>query len=352
MQEVHGAQLLKDLFGQLSERRVAYDKVRHGLELTRWILEQHSPCPGSASAQSLSSNRTSNEQAMLSAYFDNCVYSETAATANSKIKADELVGLKAALTSGKLVVRMSIADIEEQLGDLDKSPKMAVERLRAARNLVGFQGMLKQPRDLLADAVRAYVDGTQPPAVTLSEPERRGLVFNYLSPLLAGKASTIRFALEVLSDVRAQKTQFFESMAEARPLTLDLLNWKALNAKDRKGKDFDFFWKGAAHHWAGWVADGAGGDLGQAARERGLEGLLAVPAVRLSVMTALGQIYSQEVLGRAARPSDGYDLWHATLGSAADVFVTSDGDFADHLQRIPLDGFRVVRSIGELLLLV
>jgi len=39
---VHGAKLLTDLFSQLSEQRVSYDKVRHGVALTDWLLE-HAP---------------------------------------------------------------------------------------------------------------------------------------------------------------------------------------------------------------------------------------------------------------------------------------------------------------------
>jgi hypothetical protein len=40
--EVHAADLLRELFNDLSQCRVAYDKPRHGLKLTEWIL-QHSP---------------------------------------------------------------------------------------------------------------------------------------------------------------------------------------------------------------------------------------------------------------------------------------------------------------------
>jgi ABC-type cobalamin/Fe3+-siderophores transport system ATPase subunit len=42
LNEVNGAKLLADLFSQLSENRVTYDKVQHGVALTDWILE-HSP---------------------------------------------------------------------------------------------------------------------------------------------------------------------------------------------------------------------------------------------------------------------------------------------------------------------
>lgn len=36
---VHGAKLLNDLFNALSENRYSYDKVRHGIKLTSWIID-------------------------------------------------------------------------------------------------------------------------------------------------------------------------------------------------------------------------------------------------------------------------------------------------------------------------
>lgn len=39
VQEVHAAKLLEDLFGQLTDERVRYDKVPHGTQLTEWLLE-------------------------------------------------------------------------------------------------------------------------------------------------------------------------------------------------------------------------------------------------------------------------------------------------------------------------
>jgi len=42
LREVRGAEVLEQLFSQLSEQRVAYDKVRHGVALTDWLLE-HAP---------------------------------------------------------------------------------------------------------------------------------------------------------------------------------------------------------------------------------------------------------------------------------------------------------------------
>jgi hypothetical protein len=41
-EHIHAAGLLRDLFSDLSETRVTYDKIEHGVELTRWIIE-HRP---------------------------------------------------------------------------------------------------------------------------------------------------------------------------------------------------------------------------------------------------------------------------------------------------------------------
>ena len=42
LREVRGARILAALFSELSEQRVAYDKVQHGIALPEWLLE-HSP---------------------------------------------------------------------------------------------------------------------------------------------------------------------------------------------------------------------------------------------------------------------------------------------------------------------
>jgi hypothetical protein len=39
LESADGAKLLKDLFARLSDERVCYDKVRHGVKLTDWIIE-------------------------------------------------------------------------------------------------------------------------------------------------------------------------------------------------------------------------------------------------------------------------------------------------------------------------
>jgi hypothetical protein len=37
--EVDGAAVLKEIFSELSENRVQYDKVRHSVGITQWIID-------------------------------------------------------------------------------------------------------------------------------------------------------------------------------------------------------------------------------------------------------------------------------------------------------------------------
>ena len=120
---------------------------------------------------------------MLRAYFDTNVYSALAD--EGRVSAEDKAALKAAVTRGALVAPVSLANIDELMGDLETDRLAMVRRLAVMRGLVGFHGMLKQPRDLLRDAIEAYAAGVEPPPVTLPEAERRKVVL-FLADVVAG----------------------------------------------------------------------------------------------------------------------------------------------------------------------
>jgi hypothetical protein len=103
----------------------------------------------------------------------------------------------------------------------------------------------------------------------------------------------------------------------------------------------------AATSWAEGFAEHVG--LGDASRARGLEGLLDVRPVRLAVGAAVSLVFSQVRGEVQPDPNDGYDIWHVIGASAADALVTQDQLLAQRLARVPVDGFRVVKSLRELL---
>jgi hypothetical protein len=288
---------------------------------------------------------------MLRAYLDTNVYSALAD--EGQIPAEDQAGLKAALAQGALVAPVSLANIDELLGGLDSDRPATIRRLKLMRGLVGFHGMLKQPRDLLRDAIEAYAAGVEAPPVTLPEPERRKVVL-FLADVLAGSTRHDQDLKQIVDGVGGLKGTWLASMLDAqrRALTDPELPPREV----RWGITFEEFFDSVAQDLAEAFAESQG--CADACRARGLACLVRVPAVRLCVGVSKSQIYAQLVgtpgqpdLRRPAR-SDGYDVWHAILASTAEVFLTLDSRLADHVERVPDVGVRVTTSVRDLLVML
>jgi len=78
---------------------------------------------------------------MRRAYLDTNVYS---AIATDPALAEDVEALHAALTSGNFVAPISLANLDELLGQLETDRPATIARLSTVRGLVGFHGMLKR----------------------------------------------------------------------------------------------------------------------------------------------------------------------------------------------------------------
>lgn len=288
---------------------------------------------------------------MLKAYFDTNVYSNIT---DGSVSAKEVEDVHAALTSGKLIVRISLANVEELLGDWERDRTVATRRLQAARDLIGFKRILKQPYDLLHEAIKAYADGKTQPPPTLPRDLRRGIC-THLNKIASGKAHHDPVVTEIIAEVRAQKEAFKNIMKQSHAKVYnDLCHAFSQHSRCEISRElsqgsFDQSW-GDAPEWA--EAFAARCNLDAACRERGLEGLLDVRRIRLCVVAAKALAYFQTTKGRQPHLGDRYDLWHVILASVADVFVTFDKRLAHNLGLVSVDDFRVVTSLRELLDLI
>jgi hypothetical protein len=192
----------------------------------------------------------------------------------------------------------------------------------------------------MAEAIRAYAEGLPTPSpYLLPGDEQRGRIMEMLTSVADGKDEYTRLVLEVVAAVRAMKAGFkvqtedATRQARAGIATLPPTERTAPWATFRRDAD----------HWA--LALAAHEGLADACRARGVDGLLGVRAVGLTVGALQSMVYALSVEGRAPRIGDGYDLWHALLASAADVFVTQDGELKRRLNRIPIADFSVVGSV-------
>jgi hypothetical protein len=275
---------------------------------------------------------------MLHVYFDTNVYD---AIARGSLRPDEAKEIQSALARPGVIPFISLANVEELLGDWSRDREAARSRLRTARNLVGFDRMLKEPSVLLREAIEAYACGSAPSSLTLRRPERRRLA-TWLERLADGAVGSENVISDIVERVRQEKETFRAQMQQACDRAVAELSVK-YDQRDLRQVRWEEYLAADAHLWAEALADHVG--LGDACRRRGLAGLLEVRTIRLCVGVAKSLVYSQVVNRRRPDLGDGYDLWHVVLSSVADVFLTFDQRLAGHLERVPVNGFRVVTSV-------
>jgi len=104
------------------------------------------------------------------------------------------------------------------LGDWDRPERRpaAVRRLRHARDLVGFDSILKPPDILMAEAIRSYAEGLPAPSpYLLPGDEQRGRIIDMLTSMADGKDEYTGLVLEVVAAVRAMKARSKVDMEDA-----------------------------------------------------------------------------------------------------------------------------------------
>ena len=104
---------------------------------------------------------------------------------------------------------------------------------------------------------------------------------------------------------------------------------------------FAGFWRASARHVAEAWAEKAG--VLKECQSRGIEKLLELRSVRMSVGISLSLIYAFYFEQRASKIGDFGDLHHATTAAGcANVFVCNDRKLRERAKRVPVDSFRVV----------
>jgi hypothetical protein len=283
---------------------------------------------------------------MLRAYSDTMVYDRIA---KGQTPRDDVEAVCSAQARGQLVVYPSVMDVEELLGQWETRRTDALLRLRKMRDTVGFSPMLKQPADLLGEAILAYAAGREPPPVTLGAEHQKAMA-DYAHGILDGDEGIVNEVLpRVVAEVRAMKAEFPRWWHEARVRV-----WDAFPASERRRVNFPAYFASDAEAWAeDIVRRRFGAEIADACRARGLDGLLALRPVRLCIGASMALVcdttFGDGVQTSEPRPGDCYDFWHAIAASAADVFITDDRPFARRLKQVPIEGLRIVGSLRELL---
>jgi len=278
------------------------------------------------------------------AYLDANVYNDIERKA---VPVDDVEATRAARNSGALIIRLGICDLEESaLAVWEKDLPLALRRLAIMRELAGFDNLLKQPSDVLDMAIRVYATGGLQPSPLLP-PAQRLDIANRIAEGIGNPTAFAPVVKDIIRGIEEQKESTRRMLADGQERSLIQLKEK-FGRRDLRKLSFEEFFEVAALGWAEDFARSLG--LADACRERGLDKMLEVPTVRLTVGKVLSLIHALTVAERKPRGSDAYDVWHAIQASTADVFVTNDDRFHEHMTRIPgVTSVRTVKSLRELL---
>jgi hypothetical protein len=277
-------------------------------------------------------------------YFDTNVYDHIE---KGYVASADVDALRLALSRGDLIAHLSIVDVEEFLGQWKTNRTAAIRKLQIAHDIVGFDEILKQPRDLLEDGVRAYAEGNAAPSPIMPLDQQKVIEASLLR-IVGGDTRLDPVVSDSLEKMRLMNDRFLRNMTDSR--TEVLAEWEEIVAKAGHNVTFEEYWAAGA---TGFAEDLVPADYVAACCVRGFNRLLDVRAMRLCVGALMSLIFSQIVgdgtRSRQPKLGDAYDLWHAVQASVADVFVTYDKRFAGLLRRVPIDGFNVFSTIPELL---
>lgn len=138
---------------------------------------------------------------MQAAYFDTTVYDHIA---KGYIPGEEVEALRAVVTRGAVVLELSVVDVEELIEQWDTERAAAVERLVLARELAGFDSLLKPSDVLLQEAIHAFATGSPTPAPTLPRRDRR-FYARQLDRAAAGNRELAPELSQIVGEVRARK---------------------------------------------------------------------------------------------------------------------------------------------------
>ena len=291
------------------------------------------------------------------------------------ITLDMVDQLKAIIAYGKVSIVLSLLNIGELLdvmGDGRNVEKVeeAQKRIQFALDLAGPHQVVKQPKELLTNDIRAYASSKK-----AKNPFSSDLQGDDISEVLMDFSNeSIPRLLSIVRDTKKQKEFFQSALKEGRAAYFSISGrckseeykedeeykkfkaqeeeFKALAKKDEK-QAFEEFFTHLAEGWAEVFAKRC--SLLEVCQAKGISGLLNIPTVKMAVGILISYQYSQWIEAKSPeeykpKESDFADLLHAVAAVATTkIFVAHDKRLRDrHVPRAYPDNFQA-RSLADFL---
>jgi hypothetical protein len=268
-------------------------------------------------------------------YLDTNIFDHIKHKKRGVTREDELA-LRKAIKLGKIVVPLSLLNFEEALSAWEKNPDEAINKIRLISDIGDWQKMLKPPDELLADDIRSYEKYNSAAVPFFEDPSLQ----HELRKLGNHTRININKLVEIIREVKNEKEQFKKTNEKLRIQLLE----EVRNLTDIP--DFNDYWRRLALDFTRELIEKV--RLTEQFKYRLIYELLEVRSIKLCVGYSLSFIYGQGFEKRIPNLGDSRDMKHAVLASAADIFVTHDGNLKEIMKRIPIENFEVC-DLHELL---
>jgi len=247
----------------------------------------------------------------------------------------DIANLRKKIYGRELSIPRSIHTLEEILLDRRARPELLVAKIKLTLSLGNFRRMVKPCDQLLSDDIRAYA-ATGEAARPFIDANLQNVISDGIGELIESDGEELDDDLiAALEETRRQKEHFRDTARAAQAE-----NEQA--AASVSGQvTFEQYFNLTAPSVARRFAERAG--VLAECENRGLEGLLNIRSVRMSVGTTLSLIFAWTFEGLSPKIGDSKDLLHAALAAAvAETFVTDDATLRRIVARVPLDNFEVL----------
>lgn len=267
---------------------------------------------------------------MTTCYFDRNIFDQIDKVRD--VTEEDLGLLREAIRQGTIQILVSFETVQETA---QASKDTALRGLKLISEITRAAFPIKPHTELVNDDIQSFAAGKQQPSAFLSG----------------------RFSLEsVIKDVAESSPEIIALLKD------DKKERDGLNAKLRKlvederkmlggqrPRTFQAYWDTRSHFYGEGFAHYAG--VIKQCNKIGIDRLLELRSVRVSVGALLSWLYALMIEGRAVKDGTARDIQHAGPMSAADIVVTDDRELRRLMTRIPIDNFSII-NLPELITLI
>lgn len=258
---------------------------------------------------------------MTTCYFDRNIFDQI--DKKRDITDDDLKVLREAVAKRKVEILVSFETVQETA---NASKHTAVRGLKLISEISRAAFPIKPHNELVNDEIQSFAEGRQAPSAFLSG----------------------RFSLAQLIDDIEKSSSDISTLLKDDKSERDALNAKLTRLVEderkmldgKRPKTFKAYWDARSHFYGEGFGYYAG--VIDQCKKLGIDRILELRSVRVSVGALLSWLYALMIEGREVKAGTARDIQHAGPMSSADLVVTDDRELRRLLKRIPIDDFSIL----------